>query len=580
VGRMTQLGVAGTHLDSTTSYLTGMNYNSAQLPTGFTYGNGVQASFAYNDHLELSSLSYVSGSNTLLNLTYNYGDANGNNNGQIQGITDSRGAAFSTTYTYDPFGRLSQAQTNDLTSANTWRLAWGYDRYGNRLSQTLTGGTAAVGQPQLTVDPGTNHISTTGFTYDANGNAIHDPNGVYTFDASNRMTQSVVGSVTTSYAYDGNNLRVVKGANTAYIFSGSKVIAEYASGSLTKEYIYSGSKLVATVAGSAVTYHHADHLSNRVETDPGGNTARTFGQLPFGESWYETGTADKWKLTSYERDTVESGLDYAMMRYYGSVYGRFTTTDPLPGNARNPQSLNHYAYVVNDPVNAVDPYGLLTNCTQYHLENCGFPIGGGPDVWITLNTGIPLFFAGSGHGGGGGGGARDKLPAAVQAALNALKNPDCANAVGQGQDSDSNEVTASDVLKDLASNVDPEYDSPSHFGKITFGPISPPVTISGTTAVVSAETQSHTYTTQFGGITTSVTTTITMNFNNKEGTFVTGSLFDQTVTLLHELGHAMKNLLPYGSSQVLPDDPNSTGGQDQSKANTQLIKDKCLPGQH
>jgi YD repeat-containing protein len=31
------------------------------------------------------------------------------NNGQIQGITDARGAAFSTSYTYDALGRLSQA---------------------------------------------------------------------------------------------------------------------------------------------------------------------------------------------------------------------------------------------------------------------------------------------------------------------------------------------------------------------------------------------------------------------------------------------------------------------------------------
>src|SRR5262249_14291547 len=59
IGRTTQIASGGTN------YLSGMAYNSAQLPTGFTYGNGVQAGFGYNDHLQLSSLSYVSGSNTL-----------------------------------------------------------------------------------------------------------------------------------------------------------------------------------------------------------------------------------------------------------------------------------------------------------------------------------------------------------------------------------------------------------------------------------------------------------------------------------------------------------------------------------
>lgn len=271
-----------------------------------------------------------------------------------------RGAAFSTSYTYDSVGRLQQGQTNDLTAANTWQLAWTYDRYGNRLSQSLTGGTLSVGQPQLVIDPATNHISSSGFTYDANGNLKQDPAGSYTFDADNRMTQSVVGSTTASYSYDGSRLRVQKTSGTTtttYVFSGTKAIAEYANGSLSKEYIYSGSKLLATIAGTAVTYHHPDHLSNRVETDPSGVVTRTSSHLLFGDVWYETGTPDKWKFTSYERDP-ESGLDYAIHRYYSSGYGRFISADLLPGSLDNPQLLNRYSYVANDPMNMADPLGL------------------------------------------------------------------------------------------------------------------------------------------------------------------------------------------------------------------------------
>jgi hypothetical protein len=50
----------------------------------------------------------------------------------------------------------------------------------------------------------------------------------------------------------GAGLRVKKvagGTTTRYIFSGTKVIAEYANGSLSKEYINSGSKLLATLNG-------------------------------------------------------------------------------------------------------------------------------------------------------------------------------------------------------------------------------------------------------------------------------------------------------------------------------------------
>lgn len=109
--------------------------------------------------------------------------------------------------------------------------------------------------------------------------------------------------------------------------------------------------------GGATTYHHADHLSTRVETNASGVVSRTFGQFPFGEVWYETGTANKWKFTSYERDN-ESGLDYAVFRYNSPRLGRFTSPDPLAGSIRSPQSLNRYAYVGNDPINKIDPLGL------------------------------------------------------------------------------------------------------------------------------------------------------------------------------------------------------------------------------
>ncbi|MGH9758223.1 MAG: RHS repeat-associated core domain-containing protein, partial [Candidatus Acidiferrales bacterium] len=75
---------------------------------------------------------------------------------------------------------------------------------------------------------------------------------------------------------------------------------------------------------------------------------------PFGESWYETGTTTKLKFTSYERDG-ESGNDYALARSYENRLGRFSATDPLAGAAGNPQSLNRYSYVGNDPIDEADP---------------------------------------------------------------------------------------------------------------------------------------------------------------------------------------------------------------------------------
>lgn len=394
-------------------------YNAADQPLNLTYGNNVQAALGYNDHLQLTSLSYTQGTTSLLGLTYNYTDSSGHNNGQVQGVSDSRGAAFSTSYTYDAWSRLSTAKTNDLTSANTWALSWNYDRYGNRLSQSLTGGTAALPAPQLTVDPATNRMNTAGFSYDASGNMTVDgtTGRMWSYDAENQLTQQTDGgNITVGYSYTPGGLRNGKSLYSAgtvsnatnYIYSGSKVIAEYTNGSLSKEYVYMGNSLLVTIDASGnATYHHPDQLSNRLETGATGAASRTFGHLPFGEVWYETGTADKWKFTSYERDSESEPFDYAAFRYYSNRYGRFVSPDLLGGDATDPQSLNLFAYVNSDPVGAIDPLGLELIDLDFEFDGGGIDGGCGLD-----GAGFPfcslddfIIFLPIGDEGGGGGGA-------------------------------------------------------------------------------------------------------------------------------------------------------------------------------
>ena len=164
--------------------------------------------------------------------------------------------------------------------------------------------------------------------------------------------------------YDGNGLRVQKvsggGITTVYIFSGSKVIAEYDNGTPvaapSREYIYSGAALVAKTDSTGTKYYHQDRLSNRLVTDSSGNTFTQMGHFPYGEPWYNA-TNDKLLFTTYERDS-DSSNDYAMARYHINRFGRFSSPDPLDGSIDNPQSLNLYAYVVSDPVNLDDASGM------------------------------------------------------------------------------------------------------------------------------------------------------------------------------------------------------------------------------
>ncbi len=87
---------------------------------------------------------------------------------------------------------------------------------------------------------------------------------------------------------------------------------------------------------------------------------------PFGELISCGGTSTTThKFTGKERDS-ESNLDNFGARYDSSAMGRFMTPDwaakatPIPyATLDNPQSLNLYGYVLNNPVSHIDPDGHI-----------------------------------------------------------------------------------------------------------------------------------------------------------------------------------------------------------------------------
>jgi len=83
----------------------------------------------------------------------------------------------------------------------------------------------------------------------------------------------------------------------------------------------------------------------------------------------------RYKFTGKERDndSGEFGLDYFGARYDASSMGRFMTPDwsPTPeaipyGELSNPQSLNRYAYVKNNPLRYTDPDGHCDVDGEHH----------------------------------------------------------------------------------------------------------------------------------------------------------------------------------------------------------------------
>jgi RHS repeat-associated protein len=86
---------------------------------------------------------------------------------------------------------------------------------------------------------------------------------------------------------------------------------------------------------------------------------------PFGESYNETGTADR-SFTGQNQDTstdATSGLYDFLFREYRPAYGRWTSPDPVGlavADLANPQSWDQYAYVHNSPCSAYDLLGFST----------------------------------------------------------------------------------------------------------------------------------------------------------------------------------------------------------------------------
>jgi RHS repeat-associated protein len=138
-------------------------------------------------------------------------------------------------------------------------------------------------------------------------------------------------------------------------------------------------------------YFMSDHLgSSQMEIADGGWPIYSGQFAPYGQEMQNAqyipptqsdGSTSNYKFTGKERDQ-ESGNDYFGARYYGSTMGRFMSADwsakaePVPyAKLENPQSLNLYGYVGNNPLARVDMDGhswlqryLEQNSASFELD--------------------------------------------------------------------------------------------------------------------------------------------------------------------------------------------------------------------
>ncbi len=339
--------------------------------------NGTRTEYQYDTLHRLTSLSSKKTSTEAIITNFNYTfDRMGN---RLSMTSDSEVHSYQYDAVYQLTGVDYPVPFIDMN--------YNYDSVANRTS-TVNGGT--VNYTTNTLNQYT-AAGATVFTYDANGNMTGsvapaptpaDPpylGGTYSFqyDYENRLVQAAAPSNTASYTYGPFGRRTAKTVSSEtvkYIYDGDQVIAEYnGSGTLLRKFIYGtgiDEPLVMETGGTQYYYHFDALGSVTALTDSDGALVETYRYDVYGKpcimdasdpfaieccfSACSTTVGNPYLFTGRRFDS-ESGLYYYRARHYSPELGRFLQADPIEYF----DSMNLYQYVSNNPVNFVDPMGLV-----------------------------------------------------------------------------------------------------------------------------------------------------------------------------------------------------------------------------
>jgi RHS repeat-associated protein len=382
-------GIGGL-VDSIPGIIEKITYGPTGRRTRVEFSSGVVSDYEYEpDSLRLVRLKTTApdGVVTYQDLTYQYDEL-----GAIKAILDAASVPShiqnNRAFTYDA---LEQVLTSSgVDDSGHYNHSYEYDQWGNitRYPEQFNADHivhADANRPfRIT---GVENRPVNPYDYDATGNLTRSMHATYGYDARNRLIRCTLddGKVF-EYAYDHQGSRVVTsvtdGGVTERLFSFDDIYSVTSAGAATR-FIFDDSSLVALVRpdGSGVVFHK-DHLgSHTVESDLAtGNVLSEESYYAFGMTALGANFAAAYGFSGKKSDRI-NGLVFFGGRYYLPEIGRFLTPDPYfleqqPDRFfQAPRSLELYVYVLNNPLNMIDPYGLFFGIDDLIVAAVGFVVG-------------------------------------------------------------------------------------------------------------------------------------------------------------------------------------------------------------